>query len=366
MKFFVVLIGLFVFSFLATVTKAQPGGDAPTPVFVAEVKRASFTDEIEALGTLQANENVNLTSTVTERVTTIHFQDNQRVAKGDLLVEMDAAEEEAELAEEQSRVNEAQRQVNRLRPLVQRGAASQSALDEQQRELNIARARINAIQSRIDERKIKAPFDGVVGIRNISVGALAQPGTHITTIDDVSVMKLDFDVPEIFLSSLQPGIKVNARTSAYPERVFTGEVSSIESRVDPITRSVSVRAFLDNADGVLKSGMLMRVEIRNNPRQALIIPEESVITSGTQNSVMVIGENEEGQTIVNAQPVEIGARRAGDVEILSGLNEGQKIVTHGTLRVRPGAAVTIKAVETNDETLTELLEQSAPAQGDAQ
>ena len=344
--------------FIAPVA-AQPS-PAPTPVFVANVERVDFVDEIEALGTLQANENVDLTSTVTERVTRINFEDNQRVTQGDILVEMDAAEEEAELVEEQARVREAESQANRIRPLVTRGVSSQSVLDERERELDTARARLKAIQSRIDERRVIAPFDGVVGIRNISVGALAQPGTLITTIDDDSVMKLDFSIPEIFLASLEPGIQVEATSSAYPDRVFSGTISSVDSRVDPITRSVRARAILQNQDGLLKAGMLMLIQLNKNPRQAIVIPEESLITVGEENAVMVIQNGE--QTTVLRQIVELGARRKGEVEILNGLEVGQQIVTHGTLRVRPGAIVEVKAVEENNETLTDLLNQT-PAAG---
>jgi membrane fusion protein (multidrug efflux system) len=352
-KFFVFLsILLFPIFLFPSPSLAQT---KPTPVFVAPVERVAFFDEIEALGTLQANENVNLVSNVTERIITINFEDNQRVKKGDVLVEMDAAEEEAELAEEKSRRTEAQRQVNRLKPLVSRGAASKSVLDEQQRELSTSAARIKAIQSRINERIIVAPFDGIVGIRNISVGAMAQPDTIITTIDDDSVMKLDFSIPEIFLANLEPGIEIKATASAYPDRVFTGRVSSIDSRIDPITRSVMARVLLQNDEGLLKAGMLMRLKLRKNPRQALIVPEEAIITVGDVNSVMIIQEGED--VTAERQPVKIGARRNGDVEILDGLEEGQKVITHGALRVRSGATVNVKAVETNNESLTELLDQ---------
>ena len=344
--------------FLSTITQAQSD---PTPVFVAPVKQVKFVDRIEALGTLQANENVNLVSNVTERVTAIYFEDNQRVNKGDILVEMETSEEEAELIEEQFRRDEAQRQVNRLRPLVERGAASTSALDQQERELNASTARINAIQSRINERRIIAPFDGVLGIRNISVGALALPGqgqngTLITTIDDDSVMKLDFSIPEVFISSLKPGITIEARATAYPEKVFSGTVSSVNSRVNVNTRSVMARAILANDEGLLKAGMLMRIKLNKNPRQSLVIPEEAVVTVGEENAVMLIQSGE--QTTVQRQVIEIGERHRGEVEVLSGLTEGQQVVTHGILRIRPGQAVSIEAIETNNERLTDMLNQN--------
>jgi membrane fusion protein (multidrug efflux system) len=337
---------------------AQSKAQKPTPVFVAPVKIVDFSETIEALGTLNANENVNLTSTVTDRITAVSFEDNQKVAKGDVLIEMDASQEEAELAEEQSRLLEAQRQVNRIRPLVKRGASTQAILDERERELATAQARIKAINARLDERRIRAPFDGVVGMRNISVGSLAQPGILITTIDDISKMKLDFSVPEVFLASLRSGLQVEASARAYPDRVFKGTISSIDSRIDPITRAVMARALIDNEEGLLKSGMLMRIDLQKSPRQTLIIPEEAIITAGNTQFVMLVQEGEDGKTIAKKQMVEIGARREGEVEILVGLSEGQQIIIHGTSRVRPGAAVTIKAVKNNNETLKELLNQS--------
>ncbi len=326
-----------------------------TEVFVANVERGFFVDEMEALGTLQAAENVNLTSSVTERLTKINFVDNQRVKKGFVLVEMDVTEENAQLAEETFRFDEAQSQVERVRALVQRSSASKSTLDERERELNTAKARLAAIQSRINQKRIVAPFDGVVGIRNISVGALAQPGMLLTTIDDDRQMKLDFSVPEVFLSSLKIGLSVEAKASAFPKQVFKGTVTSVNSRIDPITRSVMVRALLDNKDKTLKAGMLMRVQLNKNPRQTLIVPEEALVTMGSVNAVMLVVQGEPLK--VKRQVVELGARRKGSVEILTGLKEGQQVVTHGTVKVRDGSLISIAAVEKNNEPLSELLNQ---------
>ena len=329
----------------------------PVPVFVANVEHVQFADEVEALGTLQAAENVDLASSVTERLTNIHFEDNQRVKKGQLLVEMDASEEQAEYAEESSRLKEAQQQVKRLRALAKQSSASQSDLDEREREVATAKARIVAIQSRINERRIVAPFDGVVGFRNISVGALAQPGLVITTLDDDSKMKLDFSVPEVFISTLKKGLTIEAKASAYPDQVFKGTITSINSRVDPITRSVKARAVLNNQQGLLKAGMLMRVKLNKNPRHTLVVPEESIVTIGKKNAVMVIQAGEE--TKVKRQAVTLGARRQGTVEILEGVEAGQQVVTHGTLKVRDGSVVVVTAVEKNSESLTDLLGQSS-------
>ncbi len=328
---------------------------APVPVFVTTVKQQEFVDQVEALGTVQAFQNVALTSSVTEMITGIYFTDGQRVQRGDLLVEMDSSQELALKAEELAQLAEAKKQVERLKPLTSRGAASQAALDAQQLQLQTSQARLNAIEAQIKQRKIVAPFDGIVGLRNISVGALSQPGTLITTIDDDSVMKLDFSVPELFLSSLKKGHVINAKTSAWPNDVFSGEIFSVSSRVDPMTRSISVRAFIKNPDKKLLPGLLMRVELHNNVRQALVIPEESILNQGRKLFVYAIDESKPEAIKVSRVEIMLGARKKGFAEVISGLEVGQKIVTHGTLRLGPGRAVVIKAEDDGQKTLKQLL-----------
>ncbi|MBD5780957.1 efflux RND transporter periplasmic adaptor subunit [Pelagicoccus sp. NFK12] len=348
------------FSLLAHLCIAQIHGQAsgnaapPTPVIVKVASLKAYADEVEALGTLKANESVELTSSVTEIVKRVSFDDSQRVKKGVVLLEMDTAEELAELAEQESIMDEAMRQVARLKPLIEQGAASTSALTESERDVAGAKARIQAIRSRIDQRVIKAPFDGVLGLRNISVGALAQPGSIIATIDDDSVMKLDFSVPEVFLSTLKPGVAIEAESAAYPGRVFEGTIANVDSRIDPVTRSIQARALIDNQEGLLKPGLLMKVELQKNPRQALLVPEESIVTDGPEHFVFVVAGSGENLS-VERRKVRIGTRSFGEAEILSGLSAGDQVVTHGTLRLRNGSPITIKAVEKNGESLDALI-----------
>ena len=296
MNIFKILV-LSILLSISALTSAQQRKAPVTPVIVTSVTLQEFADVVEALGTLNAKESVDLTSPVTEIVTKISFTDNQRVKQGDVLVEMDIAEEQAELAEQKSILAEAKRQVKRLTPLVKEGAASASALDENKRNLEGATARIKAIQARINQRILKAPFDGVLGLRNVSIGALAQPGNIITTIDDDRVMKIDFSVPEIFLATLKPGVVVLAETEAFADKVFRGEIAHVDSRVDPVTRSIRARALGKNEDGLLKPGLLMLVKLQKNPRTALLIPEEALIVNGTNNFVFVVNEKE-GKTSV--------------------------------------------------------------------
>ena len=347
------------FSFFIILGMALPAyaQESSTPVFVTDVQKQEFSDEIEALGTLQANENVDLTSSVTERITKINFESGQRVKQGDVLVEMDYAEEEALLAEEQSVLAEAERQVDRFKPLIDRGATSQSTMDAAELEAQTARSRIAAIESQINERRIIAPFDGKLGLRNVSVGVMAQPGTLITTIDDDTVMKLDFSVPEIYLPAIQEGGKIEASAKAYPDEVFEGTVQSVNSRVDPVTRAVSVRALLDNHDQRLKPGMLMRVRLYKDTRQAIIIPEEALVPKGDKNYVFTLAQ-EGDDTIANLVPIDMGARRKGGVEVLGGVQVGDQVVTHGTMRIQDGATVKVTAKDNGNPSLEDMLNQN--------
>jgi membrane fusion protein (multidrug efflux system) len=295
-------------------------------------------------------------------VTSVHFEDGQRVEAGSILVEMTSEEEHALIEEERSTVAEARKQYDRLRPLVQRGAASISLLDQRRREYETAKARLRAIESKLQDRLVIAPFAGIVGLRNISVGTLIEPGDLITTLDDDSVMKLDFTVPSIHLASLKTGIPIVATSPAFTGRQFEGTVASINSRIDPVTRAILVRAILPNPERLLKPGLLMQVALLKNPRDALVIPEESLIPSGRDNHVLVVDRSVQ-PTVAQRRRVSTGGRRPGEVEILDGLASGEFVVVDGTLRARPGQPVTIIAVDAGDEPLARLLNRESEGTG---
>lgn len=332
----------------------------PTPVIVSVVRSVPFEDRIEALGTLRANESLALTASVTETVSALHFDDGDRVIKGKVLVEMTSAEEHAQLNEARALVKEAERQYRRVQSLATQGTASKSLLDERGRESETARARLVAIESRLSDRLIKAPFAGVVGLRNISVGALVEPGDLITTLDDDTVMKLDLAVPSVFLSSLTPGLAVTATTRAYGETAFAGEVRSIDSRVDPVTRSVLVRVLVPNQDRLLKPGMLMQVVLRKDPRQAIVVPEAALMPVGRDQFVLLAVAQESGHK-VERRKVRIGSRRPGEVEVLEGLSAGDLVITHGTMRVRPGQDAAVRAIDDGSKPLAEMLKSKPKA-----
>lgn len=319
----------------------RPAGSAtappPVPVAVATVTRLPFVDNLTAVGTALANEAVTITASVTEKVTAIRFQEGARVEAGDILLELTREEEDARLRELTARLNEAKRQQDRIEELVRRGNASDARRDEVRMESASLVAQIEAVEAQIKDRVIRAPFAGVVGVRRISPGALVEPGTAVVTLDDVSVIKVDFSVPETFLAGLAAGQDLSASAAAYPGETFTGRVTIIGTRVDPVTRAVAVRAEIPNEDGRLKPGMLLTVEVVKSRDPALIIPEESLVPLGDRQFVFVV--TEEGKT--RRTEVTIGRRRPGSAEVLDGLTEGDRVITDGTIRVRDGSAVRI-------------------------
>lgn len=348
------LILLIGFALLWSIQTAEAQRGAPPGVIVQRADSEQFVDRVEALGTLRAYDSVEVTAKVTETITKIHFNDSQRVETGDLLAEMSSETERAELAEAEATLREAKAQLDRAKPLAQRGVSSEAVLAERQRDYDTAKARVEAVKARLRDRRIIAPFGGLTGLRRISVGALVEPGTVITTIQDDTVMKLDFTVPTAFLARLRPDFPIEAKAAAYDGKAFTGKVSAIDNAVDPDTRSITVRAELPNPGGELKTGMLMTVELLKNPRTAVVVPEQAILMRGTQSFVYVVDPDAE-QPVVEQREVVIGARRPGTVEITSGLAAGEAVITRGIVKVRPGQQVRIQAVAKGGEPLSELL-----------
>ncbi|MCD8497017.1 MAG: efflux RND transporter periplasmic adaptor subunit [Alphaproteobacteria bacterium] len=352
MKRYFYLAGVL-FLMMGSPAWAQQG---PVSVFTATLQKTTFADRVEALGTLRANETVSLRPAVTETVTDVDFEDGQRVEKGDVLVKMTSSQEAALLEEAQSTYDEAVLQFERVKPLAEKGTAPGSLLDQRRREMETAQARLNAVKSQISDRIIEAPFSGVVGFRNVSVGALVSPNDVITTLDDDSVMKLDFSVPEAYLSTLRSGLSVAAKSVAFPGTAFEGEIASVGTQIDPVTRSLLVRAILPNDEQLLKPGLLMSITLVKDERQAILVPEESLIQEGGKSFVFVVVNGDNG-TNVRKTEVTTGARYEGRAEITQGLEVGVEVVTHGTLKLRDGQAITVVASGNGDESLQELLDQ---------
>jgi membrane fusion protein (multidrug efflux system) len=312
------------------------GGDVPVPIGIATVAPATFIDRLDAIGTVRSNESVTITAKVTETVRRVAFTDGQIVAAGDILVELTDAAEAAALGGALSAHAEAAKNFERISVLASHGMASAAQLDAARTARDNAKSRVDTVASQLADRLIRAPFAGVLGLRNISPGTLVRPGDVITTLDDISAVKLDFTVPETYLASLATGMQIEAEARAFPGRAFTGALTAIDTRIDPITRSVTARAIMPNADLALRPGMLLNVTIIRSTKTALAIAERAVVASKDQLFVFRV---EGGK----AQRVEIktGARQDGLVEVAAGLAAGDTIVVDGVHRLRPGQRVQV-------------------------
>lgn len=302
----------------------------------ATVQQTTWRDAIEALGTAQANESVTLTAKVTETVDSVNFEDGDIVDAGQLLVDLSGRAEAAQLQEAQASYKEAVQQYNRQSELVTKGTIARSQLDTQVATRDAAKARADAIRAALSDRVIVAPFAGMLGFRQVSQGALVSPGTVIATLDDVSTIKLDFSIPEAYVGAVSTGQPIRALSPAWPEREFEGTVTAIGSRVDAVTRAVTVRADIPNPGNQLRPGMLLTVRLYRPERQAVVIPEIALVQVGSEAFVYRIGAD---NTVEQAH-VTLGARRRGELEIVEGLKAGERIVIDGVGKLRNGARIT--------------------------
>jgi membrane fusion protein (multidrug efflux system) len=289
---------------------------------------------IEAIGTANANEAVSITSKTSNIVTAIRFSDGELVQAGQVLVELDRGSVAADLAAATASFEESRSQFNRSRELVATQVVSKAQYEQLEATMKSNEARMVAAQTRLADTYIRAPFSGRVGLRRVSLGTLISPGTVITTLDDISSVKVDFAIPEVYVAQLRNGQAVQARTNAWPGRVFNGKVLSVDSRIDPTTRSVTVRAAVPNRDAALKPGMFLTVSVTQDHRPALVIPEEALVPEQARQFVYVI----DGATVAKRE-VSLGRREPGFVEVTNGLATGDLVVVEGTLKLRDGAPV---------------------------
>ncbi|OHY97843.1 efflux RND transporter periplasmic adaptor subunit [Salinicola sp. MIT1003] len=337
----------------------QTQSDAPIAVIGATVGTSIWQDPVEALGTLKADESVTLSSTLTGTVSAINFEDGDSVEARQWLVQLDDEQAQAELRAAQALLDQRRSALDRAQQLQDRNLGVRATLEDNAALVRQSEAEIDAIRARLADHRLRAPFAGTVGLRDVSVGALVTPGTELVTLDKLDTMKLDFTVPATLLSVLHPGLTLSATTPSYPDATFRAEVATLGTRIDPVSRSLVVRANLDNPDGRLLPGMLMEVRLNQPAREALTIPESALVPDGERQTVWLI---EPGQPAsVTRREVAIGERRQGEVEITDGLESGQRIVTHGTLKVREGDPVELIAEDVSDGDIKEVLERQRRA-----
>ena len=321
---------------LALAVGASSRADAPG-VIVSEATMLSFPLTLEALGTAHANESIDVRPQVSEVITAIHFTEGQHVEAGAVLVELENTEALADVAAVRANLVDLENQVRRTRELFDTRAVAASELDQRVAQRDAARAALAAAESRLSDRKVRAPFAGRVGLRRVSLGSLVTPDTVITTLDDTDVIKLDFDVPATSISHVEQGLAVEARSAAWRDVVFHGRVASIDTRVDPVSRSVTVRALVPNDGGRLRPGMFLNVLVLREDVAALMVPEQALVPEQSRQFVLVVGPDSK----VEKREVRIGRRRPGQVEILEGLAAGERVVAEGTQKALPGGSVEV-------------------------
>lgn len=310
-------------------------------VVIATAAIAPVRDEVETIGTNKAYESVTITPKVTDVVISLKFDDGDIVKKGDLLVQLQNAEQIAQVKVAQVKLSDNHREFNRISSLVTSRTVAELERDRLQTLIDTTRAELEQAQSSLNDRSILAPFNGRLGLRQVSVGSLVTPGTEITTLDNISTIKLDFSVPERFIQDLLPGKLVEAKAVAFPDFTFKGVVTSIDSRVNPTTRAVIVRAEIPNPELRLLPGMLMKVKLIKRSREALMLPESAIIP--LQNNHFVYSVNKDN--VVERKQVTIGIRTRGWVEILEGIDIGENVVIRGLLKVHPGDVVKTELAE---------------------
>lgn len=306
------------------------------PVLVAKVTRENYALDLDAIGTVRAFESIDISSNVTESVTKICFNDGDFVKQGTLLAALSDAEEQAMLASAKASLAEEEREITRLHKLVKDGAAPEARLEERRTLSDIAKQKIFEAEAKLQDRQITAPFDGWLGLRRISVGALVSPGAVIASLDKIDVVKIDFAVPETYFGSVKAGTKISANAEAAAGRTFEGKVSHLDSRIDPVTRSIAARAEVANPDLALKPGMLVMVTLAVEPKFSLSIPERALVPVGTKAFVFAVDQDK-----AKRHEVRTGRRKPGYVELVSGVTEGLVIIADGLVGLQDGNAVKV-------------------------
>lgn len=297
---------------------------------------ADFKDAVEAIGTSRANEQVLITSKYSDLVDDISFHDGDSVKKGDILVRLNSQEEAAKVKELQANLAESVAQLNRFQGLFAQKATSKSLVDQQEAKTKAIAAQLLSAKIKLDDLTIKAPFSGILGFREISLGALVNVGDVITSLDDLSIIKVDFSIPERYLNTIAVGQRIEATNTAYRSQIFVGKVTSLDSRIDPATRTLKVRAEIANDDRKLRAGMLLNLQVVRNIEKVLQLPESAVIPIEDEHFVFVI---EDGKAVKKS--LQIGRRYHGYIEVLDGLDNNSEVVVEGALKLSNGTLVNV-------------------------
>tara|TARA_R110002110_G_scaffold84618_18_gene219918 strand:- start:5732 stop:6865 length:1134 start_codon:yes stop_codon:yes gene_type:complete len=331
----VFILAVFLYRLYGRVMGQQQGGFPVPVVEVITAKTEPVNINVSALGTLQADQAITIRPEITGIVTTIDFKDGQRVEEGDLIITIDDKDLTAKLMQAEARLTLTRANYRRADRLVKQGSGTARARDEALNDFKSAEAEVVAAKAQLDKATITAPFGGIVGLRQISLGQYLTAGQPIATLADVDNLRIDFRVSEVFLTAIEKGQDVSIVFDALPERTYKGVISAIDPVVSVEGRAISVRALIANEGGELRPGLFGRVEIVTATRNSIMLPESAIVTSPAGERAVFTAIDGRAKLT----PVTIGERLPGEVEILSGVEDDDVVLVSGQLKVRDGAPI---------------------------
>jgi len=333
-----IIVAVFIYRLYGTIMGQGEQGGFPVPVVeVVEASKEEVDLKVSALGTLQADQAITVKPEITGIVTSIDFTDGSRIEKGDTIITLDDRDLKARLMQSEARLTLTRANYQRAERLLKRGSGTARARDEALNDFKSAEAEVAATKAALDKATIKAPFSGIIGLRQVSLGQYLTAGDPIATLADVDNLRIDFQVSEVFLTEVGEEQEVNVTFDALPGQIYKGVVSAVDPVVSVDGRSISVRAIIQNVDGKLRPGLFGRVEIVTDTRRSIMLPEAAMVTTPTGERAVFKVVDDRAQM----SPVTIGTRIPGEVEILSGVEDGETVIVSGQLKVQNGAPVEI-------------------------
>jgi len=337
MNFFKYFVLIICFNSNVLAADPKPSAPPPSPVEVAQVKVDTVTEEVSTIGTLKPDESVVIKSEVAGHIQAIEFIEGQKVEAGAPLILLDASEYKALLEQNNATLVLNKQSYDRIKDLFNKQLTSRQTLDEAKSKLDESKAKLAVDKVRLDKMTIKAPFSGILGLREVSQGAYIIPDQPLVRLDKLDTIKLDFKVPEIYLSKINRGQTVTVILDSFPAKEFTGKVYAMDLAVEEESRTLLLRAKLPNPNLELQGGLFARVKLVLSQREkALLIPEQAIVPQGGDSFVFKIQEDKAILT-----KIKLGQRRTGDVEVIEGLNANDFVITAGQMKLRPNATVTI-------------------------
>ncbi len=317
--------------------KPAPGGPAGTLVEVARAKTTVLPGTITAIGTLRSDESVSIRPEVSGRISEILFREGQAIEQGAIMVRLDAAVQRAEAQQAEANLALAKSRLERARDLFSKNFISAQARDEAESNFKVAQAAYDLSAARLTKLEVRAPFSGIVGLRQVSAGDYIKDGQDVANLEGIDPLKVDFRVPEIYLKKVTVNQNLQITLDALPDTVFAGRVYAINPLVDAGGRAIVVRAIVKNAGQRLRPGMFARVRLlTEEKKETLTLPEQSIVPAGDEFFVFRVIDGRAVRT-----KVDIGLRAEGLVEITSGLKTDEMVVTAGQIKIRDGAPVKV-------------------------